>query len=177
MALQQTNDGWHVNLARQRLRYQICQIVLIGRCGPVIPGHRCWRSQNFQRTGGGVHRGVNCQVGLKHPVEFFGAGMDVHQLLFWAGRFDQGVAAGCHFTQTRADGNDQVAGFHTSCQRRIQTNANIAGIKRVVVVKRVLKAKGIAHRQLPVFGETLQRLGSLRCPTAAAGNHQRLFCC
>jgi hypothetical protein len=43
----------------------------------------------------------------------------------------------------------------------------------MVVVEGVLEAKGVGHRQLPVFSEALQRGGGLRRPAAAAGDHQR----
>ncbi len=42
----------------------------------------------------------------------------------------------------------------------------------MVVVEGVLEAEGIAHRQLPVLGEALQGLRRLRCPPAAAGDHE-----
>ena len=45
----------------------------------------------------------------------------------------------------------------------------------MVVVKSVLKAKRIAHGQLPVFGKALQGLGRLRRPTTSTGNDKRLF--
>ena len=45
----------------------------------------------------------------------------------------------------------------------------------MVVVKRVLEAKRVAHWQLPVFGKTLQGLGRLRGPATASGDDKRLF--
>ena len=45
----------------------------------------------------------------------------------------------------------------------------------MVVVKGVLKAKRVAHWQLPVFGKALQGLGRLRGPATATCNDKRLF--
>ena len=42
-----------------------------------------------------------------------------------------------------------------------------------MVVKRVLKAEGVGHRQLPVFRKALQRSSGLPGPAATAGQHQR----
>ena len=110
---------------------------------------------------------------MVHAVEFFGAGVDVHQFLGGRGGFDECVAAGGGFAQSGADGNEQVGLAHAARQRGVDAQAHIACVERVVVVKSVLKAEGVGHRQLPVFGKTLQRGGGLGRPAAATGQHQR----
>ena len=57
----------------------------------------------------------------------------------------------------------------------LMADAHVARVERMVVVEGVLEAEGIAHRQLPVLGEALQRLRRLRRPAAAAGDDERLL--
>ena len=99
--------------------------------------------------------------------------MNMHQLLLRTRCLYQRVVAGGHLTQTRADGNDQIAGLDAGSELRVQADTDIPGVQRVVVVKGVLKTESIADRQPPVLGKALQGLGRLRCPAATAGNHQR----
>ena len=98
--------------------------------------------------------------------------MNMHQLLLGPGRFKQRVVVGRHLTQTRADGDDQISRFDARGQLGVQANADIACIQRVMVVKRVLKAKRIAHWQAPVFSKVLQCLRGLRRPATTACNNE-----
>ncbi len=141
--------------------------------GPAHPGQRGRRGEHLQAARRRVHGGVDRQRGLVHPAQLFGAGVDVNQLLFRHRRFDQRVAAGGGLAQARADGDQQVAFAHTPGQRGVDAQAHVARVERVVVVKGVLKAEGVGHRQLPVFGKSLQRGGGLRCPPSTTGDHQR----
>ena len=107
------------------------------------------------------------------PVQFFGAGMDMHQGLARSRHLEQGVAATGHLAQARPDGDDQIAAANSLGKPRVDANADVARIQRVVVVKGVLKAKGVAHRQAPVVGKALQGLGGLHSPATTPGDHDR----
>ena len=101
--------------------------------------------------------------------------MDMHQLLARARRVDQGVAPGGHLAQTRADGQDQIAFANALCQFGVDTDTHVTRVERMVVVKRVLKPKGVAHWQFPVLGKALQCLGGLHRPATATSNHNRFL--
>ena len=173
MLLQQADDGRHVDVARQRLRHQIAQVVRVGCSAPGFPGHGHGGAEHLQRARSGVHGGVDGQVGLEHAVQLFSAGVNVHQLLLRPRCLDQRVVAGGHLAQPRADGDDQVTRLDAGSQLGVQANAHVTRVQRMVVVKGVLKAKSVADRQAPIFGKALQRLRGLRRPAATAGNHQR----
>ncbi len=176
---QQTADGVddarHVNVTRQGLWLEVIEVVGVGLGGPSFPRQLGGCCQHLERTRCGVHGGQNRQVGLVHTVEFFGAGMNVHQRLLRLGGLQQGVAAGGHFAQAGADGQNQIALAHTLRKFGVDANAHITRVLGVVVVECVLKTKGIAHGQFPVFSKTLQGLRGLRRPATATGNHERAF--
>ena len=101
--------------------------------------------------------------------------MDVHQRLLRLGGLQQGVATGGHFAQAWANGQNQITLTHTLREFGVDANAHITCVLGVVVVECVLKTKGIAHGQFPVFRKTLQGLRGLGCPATATGNHERAF--
>ena len=176
MLLQCANDGRHVNVTGQCLGYQVGQVVCVARLGPALPGHNRRRGQDLQRPGGGIHGGVDGQVGLVHPVQFFGTGMDVHQLLFGPWYLQQRVPTAGHLAQARANRQNQVSVFDARRQPGVDANADIARVQRVMVVKGVLKPERIAHRQLPVFRKALQCLRGLHRPAPTARNDHGSLC-
>ena len=88
-------------------------------------------------------------------MQLLSPAMDMDQFLSGLGRLEQGIATGGHFTQARTQGNDEVTAFNATRQCRVDANAHVPGVQRVVVVKRILETKSIAHRQLPRIGKTL----------------------
>jgi hypothetical protein len=91
--------------------------------------------QRRQRPGCRRHGGAQRQIGAEDTAQFLGTGVDVHQLLHRARRLQQGVAAGRHLAQARTDGDQQIRLLDALGQRRVDGNAHIAGVQRVVVVK------------------------------------------
>ena len=175
--LQGGHNGRHIDIAWQLLRHQVERVIGVAGGGPatlvISPRQADGGCQNFQGACRRVHGGLYRQISLVNTVKLFCAGVNVHQLLQWFGRLQPAVAAGGHLTQTRSNGDDQIGLFEFALQLGVDANADVARVLRVEVVKGVLKTKGVAYRQLPVFGKTLQRLGRLRGPTAAAGDHKR----
>ena len=90
MLLQQSDHGRHVDRAARRfrrqpgkgLRLEVGEIVRMGLRGPCLPRQLGRCAQHFEAARSRTHAGIDGQVGLVHPVEFFGARMDVHQRLF-----------------------------------------------------------------------------------------------
>ncbi len=169
------HDGGHVDSTGQGLRLQVAEVVSVAGLRPRLPWHgrRCRHIEQAQCRD--IHAGIDRQISLVNAVEFFRAGVDVHQFLFWPWHVEQGVGAAGHLAQPRANSEDQITASDTRCQLGVDCYADIAGVERVVVVKRVLKAKRIAHRQRPALGKALQGLRRCCCPAAATGNHKRLF--
>ena len=173
MLLQRRHDGRHVDVAGQSLRCHIGQIVRVTGLRPVLPGQRCRRLQFLQRVRRSTHTGVDRQISLVDAIQFFSAGMNVHQLLFRPRCFQQRVATGRHLTEPRTNGQNQVTVLDARGQLGVDANAHITGIQRVVVVESVLKPERVAHRQHPALGKALQRLRRLDRPTTATGDHKR----
>ena len=140
---------------------------------PFGPQQRHRRRQRFERLRRAGHRRLQQQVGGIHATQLFGAGVDVNQLLLRPRRFDQRVAAGRHLAQARADREDQVGIDDALGELRIDADAHVAGVVRMAVVEQVLEAKRTAHRQIPAFGKTLQRVAGFGVPAAAARDDER----
>ena len=100
----------------------------------------------------------------------------MHQSLFRPRHSEVLVAAGRHLAQAHADGEDQVGLTHTRREFRIDADADIAGVLRMAVIERVLKAKAAGHRQLPALCKALQRTRAFGAPQRTAGDDQGLLC-
>ena len=98
--------------------------------------------------------------------------MDVHEALLRPRRLQQRIAAGRHLAEPGADGEDQIGFADAPRQLRIDADADIARIERMVVVEQVLEAKRAADRELPAFGEALERHARRRVPAAAADDRE-----
>ena len=101
--------------------------------------------------------------------------MNMNQFLQGFGRLQQGVTTGRHLAETGANGQNQIRLSHTLGQSRADANAHITGILGMVVVEGVLKTECVGNRQLPVFSEALERLGSLYRPPPTTANDQGLL--
>ena len=86
--LKQANNRRHVNIARQFIGLQVSQVISICFKRPCLPRYAQRGGQHLQRSGSGIHGGVDRQVGLVNTVKFFCTAMDVYQLLLWPGRFN-----------------------------------------------------------------------------------------
>jgi hypothetical protein len=101
--------------------------------------------------------------------------MNVDQRLLRLRNVEQRIAACRRFAEARAECEQHVRILDALRERRIDAEAHIARIVRMLVVERVLKAECEADGQLPVFDERAQVLACLRRPATAACDHHRLF--
>ena len=127
-AIDRCHHRMHVDVTGQSLGLQVVQIVCMRSPCPFAPDHIGRGAKHLQRSGCGVHGRQHGQIGLIDAIELLGTGVDMNQLLSRTRRLQQGVAAGGHFPQTRADGQHEIGILDALSQPRVDADAHIAGV-------------------------------------------------
>ena len=127
---------------------------LVRGAGPRSPGDlRRGGCERFEGGDEGRRAGID---GERRPVDaakLLGAGMDVDERLARFGNVDQRIARGRHLAEPSADEEEDIGLLHPLGERRVDADADVAGIVRMVVVEEHLAAEGAADRQVEAFGE------------------------
>ncbi len=109
-----------------------------------------------------AHVGADRQVGVEHPAQFVGVGVDVDQQLVGMVGRDQLVAVGRGLAEARADDKQQVRFADALLQLGVGTVAELAGIDAAVVGDGVLAAEGGGGRDSVAEGEGCEMMRGVR---------------
>ncbi len=150
-------------------------VVGVGRGRPFRPATDVRRREGSERLAGEAEGALQQEVSGVDAAEFFGAGVQVNQLLGGARRSEELVAAGGHFAEADAEGEDEIRRTDAGGELRVDADADVAGVERVAIVEGVLKAKGAADGEAPALGEVLEGTGAGGGPAGAAGDDQGTF--
>ena len=150
-------------------------VVLVGGFGAARPRDFVRRLQALQRGSEGGRAGVDGQRRPVEATEFFSARMNMDQRLGGLGDVDQRIAGGLLLAHAPADEHEQVRLPDAIGKRRIDADADIAGIIRMLVIEQALAAPRAGDGKREAFGEALQRGNRRRRPARPAGNDERLF--
>src|SRR6185437_7590486 len=110
---------------------------------------------------------------LIDAAQLLGIGMDVDEALLRRRNVDEGVAAGRHLAEPRADDDEKVGRLDALSELGIDADPDIAGIARVRVVEAILAAEDTAGREMVRGRESLDLRHRLRVPCAAAEQQER----
>ena len=114
-----------------------------------------------------THVGIDHQIGFVNTTKLLDAGVNMHQFLGWAWHIEKRVRARSHFTQTRANGNDEIGITHPLGECRVESDANITAIIRMPIVQQILPAERAGSRQVVRFDESAYVVTGLARPATA----------
>src|SRR5579883_330029 len=115
------------------------------------------RRANGSERGGGARKRPRARIDgerrLIDAAQLLGIRMNMHEPLLWRGNVEKRVAAGRHLAEPRPQRDHEIAFLNAPGKRRIDADADVAGIAGMRVVEAVLAAEAAADGELVVSGK------------------------
>src|SRR5258708_13116927 len=83
------------------------------------------------------------------------------------------ISAGRHLGQARTDREHEIGLLDASSELRVDRDAHVPDVLRMIIVEEILKAESAGDGKLPVFCKSSEFGAGLGGPTAAAENRDR----